>query len=525
MSDNAHTLDPALPLSTGVYLQHDQCVAAAVDGVVVAASEEERFTRVKHSNPPQSRSPVHAEQWLRTLGYGRADKLCFADPTHNPSASNQELFDYTTLRGVPFVFEHHLCHAATAYYWSGWEDCYILVIDGGGSHYYGLAAHGRDGKISTIAVDRMDNPRSVTNPGSIYLNMTHALGFKMLQDEGKIMCLAASGDPQRFRSAFSYDIQPFHVEDRRHLGAHRDNIWHPGDPKHLSATVNANVTSGQARADMAATTQVLFEEMIWTDVRAYVPRGARLAVAGGCFANVTMNRKLLDWVDDLFVVPPMHDGGLAAGAALLGQPRISRLQDVYLGLDVGAPKVDPRAVAEAIAAGAVVAVCAGRAELGPRALGDRSVLADPRKPETVARVNQMLGRDGFMPFAPVLLADHAPEVLEPAWEKAQHAAEFMTVAFAVRPGWVQCMPAVVHVDGTCRPQVLHEYVNPWYYAVVKEFYRATGVPCLLNTSFNLHGRPICNSAEHARDDFAGGAGDLLVLGDEPRLLRREDVQS
>lgn len=505
-------------ITTGIYLQHDQGAAVAVDGIVVAAAEEERFTRVKHNNPP-AHAPYLATAWLAELGYRTTDVVAFADPTHSASAAGDELSAYSTLRGTqaPKRFEHHLCHAAAAHLWSGWDTCYILAIDGGGSDYYGAAGQGLKGAISFCAHDRMSNDVSVTNPGSWYLNMTQALGFKPLHDEGKVMCLAAGGDAQRFRSAFPYEIRPFHVEDRRQPGAARHEVWRPGLPADLSKSLGVDVLDERNRADIAATVQAIFEEMIWADVRAHVPEGSQLAVSGGCFANVVLNRKLLEWVDELFVVPPMNDGGLASGAALLACPKVHRLRDAYLGLDVGPALVDPRAVAKAIHDGACVGINVGCAELGPRALGNRSILADPRDPQVPARLGAKLRRDAFMPFAPVVLAEHADTILEGCWHRAAHAAEFMTVAFAVRSGWPERIPAVVHVDGTCRPQIIRREVNPWYWAVVDEFRKLTGIPCLLNTSANLHGLPINNTNDHAVAMFEAGGCDALVLGNEQRM--------
>ena len=266
--------------------------------------------------------------------------------------------------------------------------------------------------------------------------------------------------------------------------------------------------------------------------------GEVLALAGGVFANVRLNQALAEGAGAarLHVFPHMGDGGLAAGAALSvahrdgGVPR-ERLPHVFLGPspeDVGrvldgvgapfhvehpaSPDVLTRRVAALLAAGKVVAVCRGPMEYGPRALGHRSILAPANDMEVTMRLNASLDRSDFMPFAPVILSDgHEDWIDLPA--RARHAATFMTVTAHARPRMRAALPAAVHVDGTLRPQIVEAGTQPFLHAVLTDYHTLTGLPAVLNTSFNLHEEPIVESAAQALATFERARLDALVLGD------------
>ena len=474
----------------GTYMGgHDFNVAIVQDGRVVAAVEEERLSRHKHHGQQHGTTPSLGLSWLKQIGLGAdtADLVVVAAPTQYDGASR--------------MYEHHRCHATTAWLWSGWDDCYVVAIDGGGSEYCGIVTRcSRRSGIEVVATDDMEYRNGFIRPGRLYIEATQALGFTPVKDEGKVMCLAARGDPARYWNALWGDCEfaPF--------GAVGPNIvwpdWH-GDP--------------YARADLAAAVQAGFEQIVMATVRAYVPLGAKVALAGGSFANVLINRRILDWASEVFVAPPMNDGGLAAGAALLaaldvGEVTPHRVPDMYLGPDAGPwPEgVSPEQIAAAVADDKLVAICTGRCEYGPRALGNRTILADPRRADTPERLNAALHRDGFMPFAPVMTGAAADVLLEPSWRRARHAARFMTMAFRVStPEQEQRIPAATHF-GTCRPQVIDRETNPPYHDVVEAFGQATGLPVLINTSFNLHGEPIVGTEENALRSFMASGLDMLV---------------
>lgn len=491
----------------GVYMGgHDFNVACVDNGRVVAAVEEERLSRHKHHGQQHGKAPRLGMDWLAEQG-AAADIIALATPI--PHGGEGGLMrTVMDVMGAPHevvakssTYEHHRCHLATAWLWSGWDNCYAMAVDGGGSAFYGAVAHcsRRDG-IELLAFDKMEHRDNFIRPGSLYLQATAALGFTPIKDEGKVMCLAARGDPARYWDALwkGHTFVPF--------GAEGPDIvwpdWH-GDP--------------YARADLAAAVQAGFERIIGTTLRAHVPMNARVALAGGSFANVLINRQILEWAAEVFVAPPMNDGGLAAGAALLasfeaGEAVPHRVSDMYLGPDAGPwpQDVDPAQIAAAVENGALVAICVGRCEYGPRALGNRTVLADPRRADTPERLNAALRRDGFMPFAPVMTEMGAAVLLEPSWRRAAHAAQFMTMAFRVAsPEQEHRIPAATHF-GTCRPQIVKHETNPAYHDVVQAFGEMTGLPVLINTSFNLHGEPIVGTEEHALRSFAASGLDMLV---------------
>ena len=262
----------------------------------------------------------------------------------------------------------------------------------------------------------------------------------------------------------------------------------------------------------------------------------RLAVAGGVFANVRMNQAIAELpdVESLYVCPLMGDEGLGVGAALLTAGRRfgvrpSRVESLYLGPDY--PESDMRAaldahglsyqrmddasladaVADRIVAGKVVAIARGRMELGPRALGHRTILYRTGDPDVNQWLNVRLHRTEFMPFAPVTLDEHADDCYV-GLDKARASADYMTVTFACTPTMREQSPAVVHLDGTARPQLIRASTDPFYYAVLKGCHARTGVPSLVNTSFNMHEEPIVASPDDAARAFVQGHLDTLVLG-------------
>ena len=273
-----------------------------------------------------------------------------------------------------------------------------------------------------------------------------------------------------------------------------------------------------------------------TSRRTRARRGLRrVALAGGVFANVRLNQRILDLdeIDELFVFPHMADGGLGYGAVVdimagLQQRKPEAIRDVYwgpgysdseleaallrAGVDyVKVPDIERR-VAELLAAGSTVARFDGRMEFGPRALGNRSILCAATDVGVNDWLNQKLGRSEFMPFAPVVKAEDASRAFERA-DGARKAAEFMTVTLDCTKPLRQACPAVVHVDGTARPQLVSESINPRYYGMIDAYQHLTGLPALINTSFNLHEEPIVMTPEDALRAFRSAELDALALGD------------
>ncbi len=445
-----------------------------------------------------------------------------------PLADWRAFLDYAGLSGVPLVrMDHHLAHAAGAYFTSDRDPCLVITCDGIGALKSGIVAVGRGGRLRVVA--RTFYPHS---PGEFWEVLTVICGFHHMKHGGKITGLAAHGR----RDAPCYAVMRETLQDDGLTV--RTRI----DPVRLKAAL-----AGVPREDIAATAQRRLEEV----VSALVARAARrtglrsVALAGGVFANVRLNQCIaeLDGIDDVWVFPAMGDEGLAFGAAVWAAAgrralRPYRLPDVYLGAEFGEEDMrralaaeglpaDPRshddlaaAVAERLAAGRVVAVCRGRMEFGPRALGHRSILYQATDPTVNDWLNKRLKRTEFMPFAPITLADQADRCYV-GLDACRHSAEYMTITCGCTPWMREVSPAVVHLDGTARPQLVSRDRAPFYHDVLAEYYRRTGIPTLINTSFNMHEEPIvCTPADAVRA-FLQGHLDTLALG--PFLVDRASL--
>ena len=303
------------------------------------------------------------------------------------------------------------------------------------------------------------------------------------------------------------------------------------------------------KADLAASMQYVLEEVGGEYIRHWVAQSGcgDLAFAGGFFANVKFNQVVhqLDNVNSIFIHPGMGDEGLAVGAALgymathapIPEPPI-KLTDVYFGPGYNNTEIEQaigqagvqgeycdnieRRVAELLAAGYVVARFHGRMEYGPRALGNRTILYQPTDSSVNNWLNQRLKRTEFMPFAPVTLAEYADRCYKNL-DGARYPAKFMTITFECTDWMQQNCPAVVHIDGTARPQLIDESTNPSYYKILQEYHAITGLPCLINTSFNMHEEPIVCTPEDAVRGFLNGNLDYLAAGNY--LLRHPQIEN
>ena len=411
--------------------------------------------------------------------------------------------------------EHHASHAANAYYGSGFSDALIVTIDGYGSGLAGSVSVGRDGKIKRL--HGVEYPHSL---GTFYESVTSALGFKPSRHEGKIVGLAAYGDPLVLREVL---LSRFAIEPGNFRIRESNNLYF------------ARMLAAQfPKIDVAAAYQHVLEVVATTYVAHYVKTtGLRnIVLSGGVVANVKLNQRIreLEGVERMFIHPNMGDGGCGTGAALLEFTGCASLQepiaDVYFG-----PRYSDEAIVEAlnraqlpftrytpvepkiaslIASGKVVARFDGRMEYGPRALGNRSILYHAQEPEVNHWLNQRLGRTEFMPFAPATLHEHRHECYLNI-DGCEHAAQFMTLTFDCTQKMKETSPAAIHVDGTARPQIVTERSNPSFYRILKEYYALTGIPSLINTSFNMHEEPIVCSPDDAIRAFLQGNLDCLAI--------------
>jgi carbamoyltransferase len=436
---------------------------------------------------------------------------------------------------IKFI-DHHYAHACSAYFTSGLRDATIITMDGAGDNVCSRVYSARDGVFQQLcSVDSFDSI------GNYYAYITHLCGFKAQKHEGKITGLAAYGKP-------SYtDIL------RRFICYQDGKTVNQGQVYYWSAVKALQRALPQPfkHEDLASSIQHVLEEAGCAYAQHYVERTGigDLALAGGVFANVKFNERLheLDNVRSVFIHPGMGDEGLAVGAAFalgatLGsrsnsEIRPSKLDDVYLGpgytdaeiaraIEVqGLPAESVqdigRKIAELLAQGKVVARFDGRMEYGPRALGNRSILYQPTDTSVNDWLNHRLQRTEFMPFAPVTLKEYAGQAYENL-EGASYTAEFMTITFECTNWMKENCPAVVHVDGTARPQIIDKNANRTYYAIVDEYRKITGLPSVINTSFNMHEEPMVCSPSDAIRAFLEADLDWLAMGNF--LIRHPKAQ-
>ena len=429
-------------------------------------------------------------------------------------------------------FNHHLAHALPTLFHTDWPEALLYTADGGGDNMQYSIRRFRDRRIETLygGDEGLVRPQRIDSLGLAYGFATQALGFRINRHEGKLTGLAAYGKP------VLYDTLARHFRVDEDGEIHSDFADY-----HAMRRAVFDLAEGVAREDVAASVQHLLETFVLEAVRRLLARNGHrhLGLSGGIFANVRLNQRLAEEmpVDEVFVYPAMSDQGLAAGGVLQfllerdgldhWLSRRYRLDHVYFGRDVrraiddrlaGDPlfrRVSSTPVATAaalLAEGRVVAIYTLGMEYGPRALGARTIMAAPTDAEINQILNQRLTRSEFMPFAPVVGAEDAERVFElgPA---TLYAARFMTVTCRVRDGWRARIPAVVHVDGTARPQVIERAQNPLYYDILAAYKARTGIPVLVNTSFNVHEEPIINGPEECARALAERRIDFVATAD------------
>jgi carbamoyltransferase len=431
------------------------------------------------------------------------------------------------ITGPVRFYDHHFCHATTAYYTSNFDRALVVTLDGGGDGRSGSMYVGENGLLREIA--SIDSFNSL---GNFYSYITHLCGFQAENHEGKVTGLAALGEPAYadiLRQCIRYE-EPGQVR-------YTVPMYHRSALRLLAERLPDNFK----RADLAASAQLILEE-IGTKLVRYGLRltGLRkIAVAGGVFANVKLNQRIheLDEVDSFFVHPAMDDSGLSVGsalAALAEQPEakparlMQRLTNVYwgraytdreierairdAGIQAQPSSTIHQRIAELLAQGYIVARFTGRMEYGPRALGHRSILYRTNDPSVNNWLNERLKRTEFMPFAPATLAEYTSDCYD-GIQGAEDPARFMTITFACSAEMKARSPGVVHVDGTARPQFVDSAGAPDLYKILAAYHRLTEIPSLINTSFNMHGEPIVCTPEDALRSFRCGNLDYLAIGD------------
>ena len=529
---------------------HDPAAALVADGVTIAAAEEERFSRRKHGKRPVAFSawelPEQAARWCLQRAGVTPDNLDAVAYSYDPDlvdptalgmdgdweglrtlyARRAPRFLATALPGLdPAIVRpvaHHVAHAASAGLAAPFGDCAVLVLDGRGEAVSHLAGVYRGGELSVLAEQRL--PHSL---GLAYEEVTEHLGFLRSSDEYKVMALASYGRP-RF------------LAELRELIIVREDGGFEVAPIDWGSLVKARPSGtpwAADHADLAASVQARLEEVLlelvrWLHGRCGLPR---LALAGGVALNCVANTRIAAEgpFREVWVQPAAGDAGTALGGAL------------HLSLEAGLPAPMPGAdlgrewaddeieamlrvaqvpftrpadvadtAAAALARDEIVGWFQGRAEFGPRALGHRSLLAHPGNAANLERLNDIKGREQFRPVAPMVLAGRAAEI----FSRGPIPSPYMLFVHDVSPAWRDRIPAVVHVDGTARIQTVDPARAPLTARMLEQFAVRTGLPVVVNTSFNTAGRPIVDSPRDALECFGSTPLDVLVIG--PFLVRR-----
>jgi carbamoyltransferase len=527
---------------------HDPAAALVVDGRVVAAAEEERFSRRKHGKRPVPFAawelPELSAAWclkqagltpgdLDAVAYSFDPGLCRSDAVPDDPwdhlrvdyARRAPQFLATALPGldpsqVRFV-PHHVAHAASAGL-SVPEDSAVLVLDGRGEVASHLAGAYRGGSLEVFRQQAL--PHSL---GLLYEDLTRHLGFQHSSDEYKVMALASYGTP-------------------KHLGLLRDLVRATGDGGFVveridwSALAKARPADGEMtaeHADLASSVQVRLEEVLlelarWTYEAAGGP--STLAMAGGTALNCVANARIAAEgpFERVWVQPAAGDSGTALGAALALDERNVPFTTAALGRGwtddeleaelkrAALPYTRPASIAaeaaRVLADNGIVAWYQGRSEYGPRALGHRSLLAHPGDADTQTRMNDVKGREQFRPIAPMVRASRFAEIFD-----GVYPSPYMLFVHQVKPGWRDRIPAVVHVDGTARVQTVHDETEPLVASMLATFEQLTGLPVVVNTSLNTAGRPMVDTPREAMELFGSAPVDLLAIG--PFAVHRAKV--
>ena len=425
------------------------------------------------------------------------------------------------------IVDHHTAHAYSAYFTSGLDRAVAISTDNYGDGYASRVFRCADGRCEFLY-----GSTALNSPGQFYGEVAQLLGFHPLR-AGKMTGLACYGDPEP-----AYDIMAELFE----LDASKEDFRLPplltkglkrGPFRHLSRF---------SRRDVAAAAQKRFEDVMLAYVHHAVTKAGEpnVVLAGGIFANVGLNRKILKLpeVENVFIHPGMSDQGVSFGAGVKvladrGMMRPFRMKTVYWGpqystaemeeelrregADYETPDDLPGRVAEELCKGKIVALYQGRLEYGPRALGNRTILYTTTDETVNDWMNERLHRPDFMPFAPVTLMEHASKCYQ-GMAGGENTARFMTISFDCTDWMKRTSPGVVHIDGTARPQLLAREDNPTYHAILEQYFKMTGIPSLINTSFNVHEEPIvCTPAEALRS-MREARLPFLVMG--PFLVRQ-----
>lgn len=449
---------------------HDASISLIKDGEILFAGHAERYSKQKND------WFTNKELIKDALQYGYPDQIAYYEKpllkklrvkTKGGFGGDAPWFETTELGDLPRKnFTHHYSHAAAGYYTSAYNDACIIVLDAIGEFTTSSIWVGEGNKIKQKY--RQNYPVSF---GLFYSAFTQLIGLMPNQEEYIMMGMAAYGDPNKYlKKVVDYFPSIMSQKYNFHKGI---NDWGP-------------ITSEQDRFDIAAAVQVVYQSRLieFATTAKAITGKKNLVFMGGCALNSSANTALWKIFDSIWIMPNPGDAGSSLGAAAALYGKHVNWKSPYLGYDLGGEYPIDKII-EGLKKDKIVAVATGRAEYGPRALGNRSILADPRDPNIKDKVNLIKQRELFRPFAPVVMAEHASK-----WFDMDFESPYMQ--YTVKCLQPHKIPSVVHEDGTSRVQTVTKDQHPGLWRVLNKFYLETGVPILLNTSLNIKGQPLLN---------------------------------
>lgn len=588
-------------VTLGLHVSHNSSACLFIDGVLHSAVQEERLTRIKQfegfpsesirfllkeanltSSEVDSIAIAGESQYIENPFYvycpkgtlwprsslsrlaatikGRFGRLSVLDRfIYQDKGYKTYLYNELKSVGIEemrkvYFFDHHLCHAASAYYPSGYDQAIVITQDGRGDFLSGSAFYASKEELKLLI-----KQSSSSSLAQLYAGVTKFLGFTPLKHEGKITGLAAFGKKTDLQDKIAelFYIKKSGAIERNETEVLRYSNYTDRERKLINASPNSykNFTkfgisfqkwlefnaAGLEPADVAFAIQTASENIVIESVLNIISfnsieKPISICLAGGLFANVKINQRIRECsplIENVFVQPAMGDEGLAIGAAILVNIKknlvCNKLNHVYLGNVYSDNEIEQelkkweheytfqksdnieKDVARLLEKRKIIGRFNGRMEFGPRALGNRSILIHPGDKDINDIVNKRLKRTEFMPFAPSVIDYRAKDYFMDY--KPEHtAADWMTITYNVYPEKVEEIGAVVHIDNTARPQVVNSITNSSYYKIISEFNELTGVGCIVNTSFNMHEEPIVASPFDAMRAFDLGSIDCLAIG-------------
>jgi len=551
---------------------HDPSASLLIDGKIVALCDEERIIREKHAmeklpvnaikfcldkagiSPadidavayPWSFKAYQEKKWqfARRCWRSRpAHAYKAVAKTYSRRKGKIDKLNRTLLEaGINpskvkiHLVEHHLAHASSAYHLSGFKDAAILSVDGAGEFTSTLFAEGKNGNIQKIK--EIIYPDSL---GMFYATITEYLGFQTNDGEYKVMGMAPYGDPKKidFSKIVKCDKSSFKIDDL-YVCVRRSERYHPDKWYSRKLVENwgpprTGDTLSEPFIHVAAKTQKTLEDITVTLMETHLSDAlkrydGKLCFAGGCALNVKLNKKIIEHplVKELYVQPAAHDSGTSLGAAtyaaVASGEKLEPMKHVYYGPSFSDDQIKNvldkfkikykktndivELVANILSDGHIVAWFQGAMEFGPRALGNRSILANPSTKGVADEINARIKfREKWRPFCPSILPEYAESILG-----TDHPSPFMTFSFNVKNEWISKIPEVVHIDKSARPQIVDPKTNPLFYKLLAKFHQKSDIPVLINTSLNRRGEPIVCSPEDAINMFYNCGLEYLAIG-------------